>query len=96
MTPKKSRDWSEWKEHVTGMHRLDNGFRQQHMGTSLHRLQTHTAISLREMDLEEDQKEPRIWVWVLVFIGMLLVRKCYFEFTKYDRIKSNQEISRQK
>lgn len=95
MAQKKGRrDWSEWKEHVTGMHRLDKGFDQRNL---THRnLQTQTGISLRDLDLEEEKKEPSILVWVLVFVGMLIVRAAYFELTKQDRVKSSTRISRGK
>ena len=97
MAKKKGRDWSEWKEHITGMHRLDNGFKQQHMGTRFHQLQTQTSLSYRNRDLDDDEgKQPRIWVWVLVFVGMLLIRFCYFEHTKQERIKERETMSREK
>lgn len=97
MAKRKGRDWSEWKEHYTGMHRLDKGFRQQHSGTRLHRLQTETSISLRDLDIEKDHEEPRLWVWALVFIGMLLIRKGYIEYSRYEKAHSSHtEISRTK
>lgn len=94
MAQKKGRDWSEWKEHVTGMHRLDNGFHQRNLSHHKRSEATVTGISLR--DLEEEKKEPRIWVWVLVFLGMLLVRYSYFQITKTDKVRSSHSHSRTK
>lgn len=91
----KGRDWTEWKEHITGMHRLDSRFDQPHLRTRVHRLQTHTGISLRELEKSQEEKN-KIWIWVFVFLGMLLLRMGYFELTKHERIRSQKSsISRE-
>jgi hypothetical protein len=87
MAKRNGRDWSDWKEHITGMHRLGEGnFRQPHLGSPSHETQTSLSIS-RHFDKKE-KSDPSLRVWIIVFICALLARKCYFEFTKYSRIQS--------
>lgn len=93
MSSRKRRDWSEWKEHVTGMHRLDSGFNQRHVSSGSHQA-TRTAVSLRDLDLEKTSSATRPWVWVLVFLGLLVVRKVYFEHTKFERLRNPASVER--
>lgn len=93
MPKRKGRDWREWNEHITGMHRLDSRFDQPHLGSPSH---DKTATAIRHRDLLDDVPEERlnIRIWVIVFLCALAARKCYFEFTKYDKLKSSQTVSR--
>lgn len=96
MSNKKRRDWSEWNEHITGMHRLDKRFDQPHLSSRISPDHTSTSTALNRRDLldEEETEKLNLRVWVLVFLCALVARKCYFEFTKYNKLKSPQTISR--
>ncbi len=88
MGKRNGRDWSEWKEHITGMHRLGSDFKQPHLSSRGHE-QTQTSITMNHRFDARKESDPNIKVWVIVFICAILARKCYFEFTKYERIKAS-------
>jgi hypothetical protein len=88
MGKRSGRDWSDWKEHITGMHRLgSDNFKQPHLGTRGYE-HTQTSITMHHRFDERKETDPNIKLWVIVFLCALLARKCYFEFTKYERIKA--------
>lgn len=87
MAKRNGRDWSEWKEHITGMHRLgSDNFKQPHLGTRRYE-QTHTSITMPKQFYDRKEAEPSIRIWIIVFLCALLARKCYFEFTKHSKLK---------
>jgi hypothetical protein len=86
---KKGRDWSEWKKEVTGMRRLSSEWKAPPNARYYKQENTTTSMTLLREFRKSDTNDKREMVrWFLIFLAVLLLRKIYFEMTKYDKIRN--------
>ena len=95
---KKGRDWSEWQKKITGKEHLHNQWKAPRLDSRAHHHDDTTASMVLPRGFHRDYtEEKKMLKWILIFLGALLLRKCYFEFTKHDRLRSEAtNIAREK
>lgn len=98
MANKKGRDWSEWQKQIEGEEHLPKKWNAPRLESRINQHDETTASIVLPRQFSRDYaEEKKMLKWILIFMCGLLLRKCYFEITKYERVRNEATtVSREK
>ncbi len=89
---KPGRDWSEWQKQLAGEERIANKWKAPNLENRIQDIdqdETTASMVLPRGFQRGHSDDRKMLKWILIFIGLMLARKVYFEISKSDKVRSS-------